>query len=80
MPDDAEIQSLIKLLDDESEEIAATVRGRLLEIGIASLPYLEEASTNASQLLKDRIRSITEELAQEQGRKQFEELVQATQE
>lgn len=80
MPDDAEIRSLIKLLDDESEEIAATVRGRLLEIGIESLPYLEEASTNAPQLLRDRIRSITEDLAEEQGRKQFEELVQATQE
>ena len=76
--DTGEIRSLIKLLDDESEEIAAAVRLKLLEKGVASLPFLEEASIDAPQLLKERIRSITEELATGQVRGQLEELAGAT--
>jgi regulator of sirC expression with transglutaminase-like and TPR domain len=74
--DSSEIRSLIKLLDDENDEIVATVKGRLLEKGIVSLPFLEEANADASPLLKERIRSVTEEMASVEVRAQLEQLVQ----
>jgi regulator of sirC expression with transglutaminase-like and TPR domain len=72
--DSAEIQPLIKLLDDESEEIVSTVKGKLLENGTASIPFLEEAIGTGSPVLRERIRSIIQELASTQVRIQFEEL------
>jgi regulator of sirC expression with transglutaminase-like and TPR domain len=74
--DSGEIRSLIKLLDDENDEIVATVKGRLLEKGIVSLPFLQEAGADASPLLRERIRSITEEMASVEARTQLERLVQ----
>jgi regulator of sirC expression with transglutaminase-like and TPR domain len=70
----AEVQSLIKLLDDENEEIVNTVRGKLLENGTASIPSLEEAIATGSSVLRERIRSIIQELATAQVRMQLEEL------
>lgn len=72
--DSAEIQPLIKLLDDESEEIASTVKEKLLENGTASIPFLEEAIATGSPVLRERIRSIIQELASTQARIQLEEL------
>jgi regulator of sirC expression with transglutaminase-like and TPR domain len=73
--DSGEIRALIKLLDDENNDIVATVKVRLLEKGIVSLPFLEEANADASPLLRERIRSITEEVASVEVRVQFERLV-----
>jgi regulator of sirC expression with transglutaminase-like and TPR domain len=72
--DSAEIRSLIKLLDDESEEIVGAVKGKLLENGTASIPSLEDAIETGSPVLRERIRSIIQELATAQVRKQLEEL------
>jgi regulator of sirC expression with transglutaminase-like and TPR domain len=72
--DSTEIRSLIKLLDDESEEIVSTVKGKLLENGIASIPSLEEAIETGSPVLRERMRSIIHELATAQVRVQLEEL------
>jgi regulator of sirC expression with transglutaminase-like and TPR domain len=74
--DSTEIRSLIKLLDDENDEIVATVMGRLLLKGIVSLPFLQEASADASPVLKERIRSLTEEMASVEVRAQLEQLAQ----
>lgn len=68
-----EIRSLIKLLDDESEEIVTTVRGKLLDQGIEVIPLLEEAA-GASPVLQERIISIIHDLTTAQVRRQFEEL------
>jgi regulator of sirC expression with transglutaminase-like and TPR domain len=70
----SEIRPLIKLLDDESEEIVSTVKGKLLENGIGSIPSLEEAIETGSPVLRERIRSIIQELATAQVRIQLEEL------
>lgn len=72
--DSAEIRSLIKLLDDESEEIMTTVAGKLLENGAASIPFLEEAVATASPVLRERIRCIIHDLTTAQVRIQLEEL------
>jgi regulator of sirC expression with transglutaminase-like and TPR domain len=72
--DTGEIRSLIKLLDDENEEIVTTVRGKLLEKGIASVPSLEEAVATASPVLRERIHSIIHDLITDQVRLQLEEL------
>ena len=69
-----EIRSLIKLLDDENEEIVNTVKSKLVEKGSASLPLLEEASIDASSVLKERIQALTEQLAASQVREQLAEL------
>jgi regulator of sirC expression with transglutaminase-like and TPR domain len=75
--DKTEIRSLIKLLDDENAEIVATVRRRLLEKGVASLPFLEDASADASPVLMERIRSITEEMVSVEVRAELERLTQS---
>ena len=72
--DASEIRSLIKLLDHENEDIVTTVKGKLLEKGIASLPSLEEACTSASPVLQRRLLSIIDELTTTQVRMQLEEL------
>jgi len=71
--DATEIRSLIKLLDDESEEIVTTVKGKLLDKGIEIIPFLEEALA-VSPVLQERIRSIIHGLTTAEVRRQFEEL------
>ncbi|MGA9365276.1 MAG: transglutaminase-like domain-containing protein [Bacteroidota bacterium] len=72
--DTAGIRSLIKLLDDESEEIVSTVKEKLLESGSASIPSLEEAMATGSPVLRERLRSVVIELTTAQVRIQLEEL------
>jgi regulator of sirC expression with transglutaminase-like and TPR domain len=71
MSDENEIRSLIKLLDDENEEISTTVNDKLLEKGTSALPFLQEALPAASPLLRERIAFVTEKLAASQAREKL---------
>ncbi len=72
----SEIRSLIKLLDDDNEDIASVVKQKLLEAGVEAIPFLEEVSETAPSLLRERIQVVVHELAVIQTRGQLEEVVQ----
>jgi regulator of sirC expression with transglutaminase-like and TPR domain len=58
LPDEKIRKALIKLLGDDSEEIARTIRDKILSYGPAARGWLEGEALNSDPLIRRRVRSL----------------------
>lgn len=58
---EGQIRALIRLLSDEDERIVRTISGKLITIGPAAVPLLQEAEIEQPEMA-DRIASVLEEI------------------
>jgi regulator of sirC expression with transglutaminase-like and TPR domain len=58
---EGQIRALIRLLSDEDDRIVRTISGRLITIGPAAVPLLQEAEIEQPEMA-DRIASVLEEI------------------
>ena len=72
--DPKELQSLVRLLDDE-ENIYAAVQQRLLGMGSEIVPLLREIAETGSLLMRERAKEITDQIAIAELRTQIRDLV-----
>lgn len=71
LPDEKIRRALISLLGDDSEDIAQTIREKILSYGRASRPWLEAESLNGDPLTRRRVRSLLKFLHREEADERF---------
>lgn len=73
----AELRSLVSLLDDEDPRNLDAVQKRILEVGAAALPLLEDLRENAGPDISSRADSLSRQLRFQGLRQEFRELAAA---
>ncbi len=58
---DSQIRALIRLLSDDSERVARTITGKLVEIGDSAVPLLQEAEIEQPEMAQ-RIAAVLDEI------------------
>ncbi len=74
-----DIEPLLKLLDDESEEIFSVIKQKLIEKGRDIIPFIHEFSEKSDEFLKNRIKLIIEEINSKSIKQQLENLIESSQ-
>ncbi|NNN06774.1 MAG: hypothetical protein HKL90_12820 [Elusimicrobia bacterium] len=69
--DDAALRSLVSLLDDEDPRSLRLVRERVLDVGAAALPFLEQARAASQPELSRRLDDLASELRYRDLKKEF---------
>ncbi len=70
-PDPKIWRALISLLDDDSEEIAQTIREKILSYGNAARPWLERESLHSDPLIRRRVRALLTHLHRGEADERF---------
>jgi hypothetical protein len=73
MSEESSIEALISLLEDPDEEVFMHVNDRLLELGAAALPALEEnfVSKDLGELFRDRIEQLVHQIQLEESKRRM---------
>ncbi|MGC6429374.1 MAG: transglutaminase family protein [Flavobacteriales bacterium] len=73
-----EINALISLLEDPDHEIYAQVKGKLIEFGLKSIPYLEKAwELNFDSLVQVRSEQIIQEILFKKSKKDLSDWLES---